>query len=188
MGIFPCRWVPISVFYTMKKIQLGGHKKNSLVQGYAIVDDDDFEELNKYKWCLANGYAVRGIFLGIDAKLVGRKKYKYKLIFIHRVIMETPSGMETDHINGNKIDNRKYNLRICTKSQNKMNVLPSKRNTSGFKGCYFEKDRKLWRAYIVINKTYKTLGRFEDKKGAAIAYNNAAKKYFGEFAKLNIVL
>jgi hypothetical protein len=102
-------------------------------------------------------------------------------MLMHRFIMSTPDGMDTDHKNGNTLDNRKANLRICTTSQNMMNT--TKRNGSNtYKGVY--KTR-----YGTFNARIKTmyLGTFVSEKDAAESYNQAAKKMFGEFAKLNIV-
>lgn len=96
-----------------------------------------------------------------------------------------------DHINGDGLDNRKQNLRICTKSENACNRGIDRDNTSGYKGvCYISnktKRVKRWIAQIAINKKHICIGYFHTKEEAAIAYNEAATKYHGEFAKLNII-
>jgi hypothetical protein len=95
--------------------------------------------------------------------------------------------MQVDHINGNTLDNRKENLRICTQNQNGKNRLLNKNNVSGYKGVTYKKANKLWCAQIVVNYHKMYLGLFTTAEAAALAYNEAAKKYHGEFAKLNEV-
>lgn len=137
----------------------------------AIVDDDDFEWLNQWKWSyLPGGYAVRVI--------------RDKMIYLHRVIMGNPI-QKVDHINGNRLDNRKENLRIVDNFQHARNKSLSKSNTSGYKGVYFHKASNKFQAYIDPNKKRKCLGYYNDPKEAAQAYNQAATKYFGEYARLN---
>jgi hypothetical protein len=139
----------------------------------AIVDDEDFEHLNQWKWGLdTDGYAIRGIHIP-----------RRKTFIMHREIMKTPKGMETDHINGNKLDNRKCNLRICTKSQNKMNISRQVDNMSGYKGV--SRHCADWQAQIGKDGIKIYLGIYKNKELAARAYDEAAKKLFGEYARLN---
>lgn len=149
----------------MKKIKLRQNK-------YALVDDEDFNYLNQWRWHIAwNGYVVRGEYNGGN----------YKNFFLHRVIIKTPKGMFTDHINHNRLDNRKSNLRICTKSQNGFNRNKQKNNTSGYKGVTFEKQTKKWVARIRFNGQMKTIGRFFNPEEASEAYKQVALKLCGEF-------
>lgn len=104
---------------------------------------------------------------------------------MHRLIMNAQNGQMIDHINGNVLDNRKENLRLCNKSTNAMNCKVHKHNTSGYKGVAWHKQMKKWRAYIVINDKQKSLGLYKTKEEAAKAYNKAALELFGEFAKVN---
>ena len=104
---------------------------------------------------------------------------------MHREILKCPKGLFIDHINRNGLDNRKNNLRVCSKSQNMMNTLIPKNNTSGYKGVSWSKRDKKWMAYIKIKNKFNNLGYFNIKEQAALAYNDAAKKYHGEFARLN---
>lgn len=160
----------------MKKIQLGGHYKNSKIKGYAIIDDDDFEYLNQWNWQYdPDGYAVR-------SQNVGYKKVTH--IKMHRIINNTPKGFITDHINRNGLDNRKNNLRTVDKSQNTINSGIWKSNTSGVKGISWSKRRKRWRTYITLN--YKTvfLGEFKNKEDAAIARKKAESIYHTKNGKL----
>lgn len=150
-------------------------KEIPLTQGrVTLVDDDDYEYLSQWKWYFSTeGYAVR------------HEEGKGTTILMHREIIKTPRDKQTDHINGNGLDNQKKNLRICTGAENQHNARLRKDNTSGFKGVYFYTDARKWRATISINQTRRVLGTFLNKIDAAIAYDVAAKEYFGEFAKTN---
>ncbi|MBL0320720.1 MAG: HNH endonuclease [Alphaproteobacteria bacterium] len=149
-------------------------KSIPLTQGkFALVDDEDFKKLNKYKWHLNNIYAERTTWP------------EHKHVYMHRYIMTAKAGQEVDHINGNKLDNRKENLRLASHSQNCKNQAKPKNNTSGYKGVTKNKAGNNWIAQIKTNGKHLSLGRFENIQDAARAYDNAARKYFGEFAKLN---
>ena len=158
-------------------------KKIPLTQGkFAIVDDEDFESLSHWKWYYASdgfgdGYAIRA-----DKRINGKCR---KTIRMHRQIMQTPEGLQTDHINHKKTDNRKINLRICTRLENSFNKNIQRNHSSGFKGVSFRKDIKKWQAIITINKFQKRIGYFITPEEAARAYDNAAQPNFGEFAKIN---
>lgn len=143
---------------------------------YAIVDDDDYEILKRWKWtCRSDGYAMR-----MSSKVNGKRR----LCMMHAFIMKTPQGMHTDHINNNKLDNRKQNLRICTPAQNQVRSF-KKNNTSGFKGVSWNKDKKKWDARTYYKNKQVFIGYFEDKAEAANAFNNKVKDLYGEFAYLN---
>ena len=131
----------------------------------AIIDLDDVDEIKKYKWCLNNiGYVINREF-GL----------------LHRLIMNPDTDMVVDHINHNKLDNRKSNLRICTKQQNNMNKKVRKDNTSGIKGIWWNKSRNKWTAEIMVNSKKHHLGDFSTKEEAAKARMNAEIEYFGEY-------
>ena len=149
-------------------------KEIPLTQGkVAIVDDDMFEYLNQWKWHLSKfGYAVR--------------KPKEQ-IYMHRLIMGSPKGMATDHINRDKLDNRRENLRTCTTSENMQNRGKQSNNTSGYKGVFWSIPAKRWRAQIVVMKKAIHLGLFDTPEEAHEEYLKAEKKHFGEFAYLNQV-
>ena len=152
----------------MKKIKLTQNK-------YAIVDANMYEHLNQYKWYYNNGYACRAIPKG---------KYKQGKEFMHRMVLQASDGELCDHINQDKLDNRKHNLRKCNSSQNMLNRY-IKRGSSGYKGVYWEKDINKYRVRICVNNTKITVGYFKDVIIAAKAYNKAAVKHHGEFAILN---
>ena len=153
-------------------------KKIPLTQGkYALVDNEDYLELSKYKWCLnTNGYAVR--------RVGGRKA---KLTIMHRVIIGAQDGQEVDHISRNKLDNRRSNLRFATRAQNTANTPPSVRNTSGLKGVHWLKSRDKWQVRIGYGGRVLSLGYYKDKTEAAKAYNNKAVELYGDYAWLNPV-
>lgn len=155
----------------MKKIMLHGKYGEGK---FALVDNADFEWLNKYKWFATPfGHPIRG-------ERHGGRKGLYCNIFMHREIMKMPKGKFTDHINRNPLDNRKTNLRICTLRENTYN---SKNRTGHplYKGLNWLERLQKWQ--VRIRNEY--LGVFKSDKEAALAYNQAATKYFGEFAKLN---
>lgn len=155
-------------------------KQIPLTQGkFALVDDEDFEELNKYKWYWDRYYARRSMPRTSKGNQQGSK--------MHRVIINTPKGMHTDHIDGNKLNNQKSNLRICTNAENCRNSGKRKNNHSGYKGVHWFARGKKWKSCICVNYKIIHLGSFDNKIDAAVSYNEAAKKYFGEFAHLNII-
>jgi hypothetical protein len=142
----------------------------------AIVDDEDYAELSKYKWHYSGKYARR------YASVNGKRIY----VWMHRVIAGTPDGMDTDHINGNKLDNRRANLRVCTRSQNMHNSATGiKNNTSKYKGVTYNGGK--WIASICVNFRKLYLGCFTDERDAATAYNEAAFRLMGDFAQLNTI-
>jgi hypothetical protein len=151
-----------------------------LTQGkVAIIDDEDFEKLNKYKWC-AN--KLNGIWYAMRTEYVDGKQ---KTIMMHRHIIDCPSEKIVDHINHDGLDNRQCNLRICSYSQNNKNNRGHKHNTSGLIGVsWFKRDKK-WKAYIYKDNNYIHLGVFDDKIEAGKAVDKKAIELFGEFAVLN---
>lgn len=157
-------------------------KKIKLTQGkYALVDDADFEWLNQWKWHTSYyGYAERRQHLPSS-----RKNQKFKMIKMHRLILNTPDGLSTDHINHNKLDNRRSNLRICNVMQNLQNSQIRAHNKVGYKGVIRRQDKYI--ARIKVENRQIHLGTFETKEDAALSYNKAASKYFGEFAFPNEV-
>jgi hypothetical protein len=156
-------------------------KEIQLTQGkVALVDDDIYEYLNQWKWYASK---LSGKFYARRSVRINKKYAGYLLM--HRFIMNPDIGLVVDHQNGNTLDNRKCNIRICTYSENRMNSVKTIYNKSGYKGVHWHKLGKKWVSTIEINKTKHYLGLFCEIKEAAKAYNNAAIKFHGEFAKLN---
>ena len=128
----------------------------------------------------------------IEPKYVkGTNKVEIHKLF-HRLIMEIHHPelrnnleLQVDHINGNRLDNRKENLRLATPQQNQMNRKSHRNSTSKYKGVSWDKSRNKWRALIMIDNKYKHIGRYQDEREAALAYDKAARELFGEYAHLN---
>ena len=151
----------------MKKILLPKGK-------FALVDDEDFESLNKYKWqYMTKGYAARHIYIGS-----GHKNRKGRWIHMHRILANTPDNLQVDHINHNKLDNRKSNLRNVTNQQNHFNMPLAKNNTSGYKGIYWFRRDGIWHAQITVSSKRIHLGYFDDIKKAILARRKAEQKYY----------
>jgi len=155
-------------------------KEIQLTRGYvALVDDEDYERVNAFKWCVRiksnTQYAIRGVSIG------GRKT---KTITMHQFINNAPIGFVTDHKDRNGLNNQKHNFRTCTQSQNSMNR-KTNYGSSKYKGVNLNKQMNKWMSYIRVNKILIYLGCFEDEIIAAKTYDLAAIKYFGEYAYLN---
>jgi hypothetical protein len=150
----------------LKTIQLSRGKE-------ALVDDEDFEKLSQHKWYFhRSGYAVRNV------RVANGKQYQQ---FMHRVILglEKGSSLMGDHINQNKLDNRRSNLRAATRQGNSQNRSKLSSNTSGYVGVA-QKGKK-WRAYIRDGCKQKTIGTYDTAEQASEAYQAAAKQIHGEF-------
>ncbi len=162
-----------------------------LTKGYtAIVSPEDIDLLN-FKWYAETKqgvwktqYARRSISNGDNVK---RKE------FMHRAVMRRVMGRDLlssefiDHINGDGLDNRRENLRLASHTENNQNRRINRNNTSGYKGVYWNKNEGKWRARIMAHGKRHVLGQFVSIIDAAKAYNDAALKYYGEFADLNII-
>jgi len=155
-----------------------------LTQGkVTLVDDADYERLNRWKWC-----AIKyGNTWAAVRNSPRNKKGKQETIYMHRVIMGLQKGdkRQIDHINHNDLDNRRVNLRICTSQQNQWNYTKAVNKSSKYKGVCRQNNG--WVAYIAKNKQKRHLGYFKTEALAARAYNHAAIKLFGAFAKLNVI-
>lgn len=139
---------------------------------FARIDEDDYIELSKRKWRLTTfGYVVSTI------------PKTTRVVWLHRIVAKTPSGMDTDHINMNRLDNRKANLRHCTRSQNMRNSV-SKRNKSGQRGVSWHKGANKWIVQLRVNYTRHYLGVYESFDEAVEVYRKAAKELHGEYTRV----
>ena len=148
--------------------------------GMTIVDSELLPFLSQRSWWKSwDGYVFTSIT--IDGKQTTKGMGAF--------ILNTPKGMQCDHINGDRNDNRHKNLRVVTKQQNQWNQgkrLPSK-STSKYKGVYWSRGHNAWRSQIRINGKKIHLGTGKTQEDAALKYNAAAKIYFGQFARLNTI-
>lgn len=135
------------------------------------IDEDDVQELQKYNWYIgSHGYAMASV------------EGKHRLM--HRVILSAPPHLQVDHINGNRLDNRKNNLRLCTQQENKYNSKNRWDSTTGLRGVMWDKRRKKYLVQVRASKKIVYSKRFSDIKEAVTARNEVVKKYHGEFARL----
>lgn len=154
-------------------------KQIPLTQGYfALIDDTDFKLISKYSWTIhkkAHGvcYAQRTVI----------KRGKSGSVYMHRSVKRAQKGQIVDHINGNGMDNRRANLRLCSQAANLQRGRIRSSNTSGFRGV--SKSNGKWKAQIAHERKNKHLGYFSTKEDAAKAYDTAAAKIFGKYAGLN---
>jgi len=136
-----------------------------------IIDAEDVVRCKRHGWSMA-GYA--------SSKINGR------FVSFHRFLLGiTDHDINVDHIDRNRLNNRKVNFRLCEKPQNTLNVGVRADNRSGYKGVYWHERNQKWESHIDINRKRVYLGVFQSASEAALAYNEAAKKYHGEFAYLN---
>ena len=135
----------------------------------AIIDIDDIKLIKEYQWHIQDKHHVSA-------------KINDKTTYLHRMIMNCPDGMFIDHINHNPLDNRKQNLRICTRAENEHNKTIGKNNTSGHLGVIWNKARQKWRVVLGFNKKTYHLGEYDDIEEAIAVRKAAEKKYYGEFA------
>lgn len=159
-------------------------KTIKLTQGFeAIVDDEDYKYLSEGSWCIQ-----KYVTLNNTGIMYAKASKQGKVVTMHRYLLKPPQGVSIDHINGNGLDNRRQNLRLCSKQGNAANRPKDriKGATSKFKGVYKPKKYNKWISKITVDGKSIHLGVFEDEVAAAKAYDSAALKYFGTFAKKNV--
>lgn len=148
----------------MKKIALTGNRGKGL---FVLIDDKDYEWISKLRWYLnENGYPR-------TTRRINRK-------YMHQLIL--PNAKTIDHIDGDKLNNQRDNLRICTQTQNCYNQKLHKNNTSGYRGVTWDKRQNQWIAQIMVNRKAIYLGSFTDLRAAILARKWGEKLYFKEFS------
>lgn len=140
---------------------------------FAIVDDEDFDLVSKYVW----QPAVSGSGTGLV--------YAVTKLRMHRLIMQAPPGMMVDHINGDPLDNRRANLRLCTNAENQQNT-PARKGSSRFKGVSFNARRKKWYGTFTYNGDFFYCGSWDDEEECARAVDKKRREVCGDFASLNL--
>jgi len=160
-------------------------KRIKLTQGkYALVDDEDYKQINNYKWrthkIKNNLYATRSIY----------RNGLGKLIYMHRQILNlTNNKIQADHIDNNGLNNRRKNLRVCTNQENNRNKKKiNKKTSSKYKGVHYLKRDSKWIASICIDNKNYNLGHYKNEKEAGLIYDYYARKHFGKFAILNFTV
>jgi len=154
----------------MKKISLTKRK-------FALVDDEDYEWLSKYKWHCKESKStkrVKKVYYTAETWINGKR------VLMHRLIMNCPNEKVIDHINGDTLDNQKQNLRICTIKENSRNRKHS-HGRSKYKGVSWDSFTNKWK--VRVGEVW--IGRFKNEELAALAYDFYALKYFREFAGFN---
>jgi hypothetical protein len=166
----------------MKQIFLNG-KYGSIIGNFALVDDEDFDFVNKYSWF---GHKGRKTFYALRAKRNGKTTDTFQM---HREILRCKKGdgIDVDHKDRNGLNNQKYNIRKCDQSQNRCNIGCNKNSLSKYKGVSLDDRWKndYWSAECSFKGTRLRKSGFKSKENAAIAYNIFAERLHGEFAVYN---
>jgi len=156
-------------------------KKNHFIK--VLIDDEDIGFVENTIWYVcSNGYVSCRVYKGVVDGKIKRKRF-----LLHRLIVKAKQGEIVDHVSGNKLDNRKLNLRFVTASQSRANIATTVINKSGFKGVIYYPSKKLYKAQVVKDCRQHYLGYYKNPIDAAKAYNKKALELFGEFARLNII-
>ncbi len=154
----------------MKRIRLTHNK-------VALVDDKWFPYLSQFSW--------QARYDRTTGKYYAARQVRRKFIRMHREILNAPDGLHVDHVNGNTLDNREKNLRLATSAQNAWNRDKYRNNTTGYKGVTCDKERGKFRAQITVHGKSISLGRFDDPREAALAYDQAVRQYHGPYGCTN---
>lgn len=165
------------MIFTIHSKKYGPHKVE--------IDDEDWPKIKDYTWCVQTRRKNDGTVTILAVVAIKRRGTKNKTYYLHRLLI---AGRMIDHKNGNVLDNRKSNLRVCDYSTNRQNAVANYSADRGFKGVRQLKTKTgkiKYFAQIKINGKRKSRGNFDTKEAAAVAYNVLAGEHFGEFARLN---
>lgn len=157
--------------FNMKKIPLTQNQ-------VSLVDDEDFDKLNKFKW-----YADKQLS-GFYARRMSYQNVR-KCIHMSHVIINCPKGKQVDHINHDTLDNRKDNLRVCSNRENSINRRMLSNNKTGYRGVVWHKRDKKFASQIKNKGKHYHLGSYDCKHEAALVYNRKAKELHGKYAFQN---
>jgi hypothetical protein len=150
-------------------------------RGYALVSDRDYARVSQHNWQLdGNGYVVSKMTVTLPDGTRELRK-----VLLHRFILNAPDHLEVDHRFGNKLDNRRSQIRLATKAQNNANRGPQRNKSCPYKGVFYHARDMVWRASIIVEGRNRHLGTFRCPEQAARAYDIAALEAWGEFAYLN---
>jgi hypothetical protein len=181
-----CSWITTNDAFAMTVPQAyppapSGACLIPLTQGrYALVDTEDYERVMQHCWYFDGWYAVRN----------GRRKggvHQQPKHRLHHLILPPSAGLEVDHVNGDRLDCRRANLRLATHEENMRNTDRRSSNVSGYKGVSWHRQKRRWRARITVGGKERTIGYYQSVTDAALAYNAAAVRLHGDFARLNEV-
>ena len=154
-----------------------------LTKGFKTrLDAKDADAMGAFNWYAQTGSGNRKRMYA--ARRVGGR-LNGKIIYLHRILTGAKTHQQVDHINGDSLDNRRRNLRLCSHGQNRMNSLRYSSNTSGFKGVSFRKDTGMWDCRLTVKGRQIIGGCFKTAELAAHAYDRLSKKYHGKFGYLN---
>ena len=155
------------------KVRIGGQLGVGL---FAIVDAEYEELVSAHRWHICQGYAITNI-------PHPSRKSRQQTLAMHRLLMQRPVGVQVDHINGDRLDNRMSNLRLATHAQNTQNARIRSDNTSGFKGVRIRKHNGRWQTSIKCNGAYYYLGTYDTPEEASVVYQAASLIHHGEYAR-----
>jgi hypothetical protein len=163
----------------MREIPVGKH--------IARIDDKNYDLISAYTWRpYIGGKPGRHKTVYAIAHEHGRKFREPDVsVIMHRLILNAPKGIQVDHRDGDGLNNQEYNLRLADNISNAQNGRSQIGRSSQYKGVSLDKRHGTWKCYIRVNKVNKWLGQFKSEIDAAMAYDRAARKFFGEFACLN---